>query len=213
MKVALFGNPNTGKSSIFNSLTGAKQKVGNFPGITIDRYSATFQLAQQTIELIDFPGTYSLYPNSKDEEIVYDVLTNTHHIDYPDLAIITLDASNLERNIFLLTQIDDLKIPYIVALNMMDIAQRKNIKVDVVALANQFSNATFVQCNARIKLGIDRLKNEIAIRLDQINSLENNSTYRPALKDDLKSQKVDNVERSKRINQICVSQIIACVGL
>ncbi len=202
MKVALFGNPNTGKSSIFNSLTGAKQQVGNFPGITVDRYSANFQLNEFSIELIDFPGTYSIYPNSKDEEIVYDVLTNTNHSDYPDLAIITLDASNLERNLFLLTQINDLNIPYLVVLNMMDIAQSKNIKIDLDALANQFNGITLVQCNARIKLGIDRLKDAISKQLQLIDVRDKHSNYRPASKDDLESQKVDNIERSQRIQAI-----------
>ena len=98
MKIALFGNPNTGKSSMFNLLTGLRQQVSNFPGVTIEKRIGTFKIGDQKHQLIDFPGTYSIYPNSLDEEIVSQVVTNPTHEDFPELAIVVVDASNLERN-------------------------------------------------------------------------------------------------------------------
>ena len=98
MKIALLGNPNTGKSSIFNLLTGLRQHVGNFPGVTVEKKFGQVQLGEHTYTLIDFPGTYSIYPRSKDEEVVYSVFSNVNHPDYPDKVLVVVDASNLERN-------------------------------------------------------------------------------------------------------------------
>ena len=111
MKVALLGNPNTGKSSVFNSLTGLRQHVGNFPGVTVDKKIGEFKVEHTKYTLTDFPGTYSIYPRSKDEEVVYKVLSDSNNKDYPDLAIVVVDASNIERNLLLFTQIYDLEIP------------------------------------------------------------------------------------------------------
>ena len=108
LKVALVGNPNTGKSSLFNALTGLKQHVGNFPGVTVDKKSGVLKLDSKEVELIDLPGTYSLYPRSKDEEVVYDILNNSQHPDYPDMVCVIVDTSNLERNLLLFTQVYDL---------------------------------------------------------------------------------------------------------
>jgi ferrous iron transport protein B len=112
-KIALFGNPNTGKSSIFNRLTGLKQRVGNFPGVTVDKQIGFFSYNEEKIELTDFPGTYSVYPRSTDEKIVYDVISNPQHPDFPEAAIIVVDASNLERNLLLFSQIYDLGILFL----------------------------------------------------------------------------------------------------
>ena len=134
MKIALFGNPNTGKSSMFNLLTGLRQQVSNFPGVTIEKRSGTFKIGDQKHQLTDFPGTYSIYPHSLDEEIVSQVVTNPTHEDFPELAIVVLDASNLERNMLLFTQLYDLKIPLVLVLNMWDIAEKNGIKIDIPAL-------------------------------------------------------------------------------
>ncbi len=104
MKIALFGNPNTGKSSVFNMLTGLRQQVGNFAGVTVDKKSGFFKVGQTEYQLIDFPGTYSIYPRTDDEGVVYSVLTEKGHVDYPDLALVVLDASQLKRNVLLRSQ-------------------------------------------------------------------------------------------------------------
>ncbi|MGZ5243365.1 MAG: FeoB small GTPase domain-containing protein, partial [Bacteroidia bacterium] len=121
LKVALIGNPNTGKSSLFNALTGLRQKVGNFPGITVDKSTGFFNLPDgRTAELTDLPGTYSLFPKSIDEAVPLDVLLDKNHPQHPELILYIADASNLKRNLVLLTQIIDLKIPVILVLNMID---------------------------------------------------------------------------------------------
>jgi ferrous iron transport protein B len=161
MKIALLGNPNTGKSSVFNSLTGLRQHVGNFPGVTVDKKIGEFTFENSKYTLTDFPGTYSIYPRSKDEEVVYNVLSDSKNKDYPDLAIVVVDASNIERNLLLFTQIYDLEIPTILVLNMSDIANRKGLKVDIEELKKSFPKVEVVETNARIGLGIQKLKEKI----------------------------------------------------
>ncbi len=157
MKVALIGNPNTGKSSVFNMLTGLRQQVGNFPGVTVEKKSGSFTHHNAEYKLIDFPGTYSIYPRSNDEHIVYDVLSNPKNEDYPDLIVVVADAANLERNLFLFTQLYDLQIPMVLVLNMTDIASKKGFEIDKGALATFFPGVHVVETNARVGLGKDRL--------------------------------------------------------
>ena len=161
MKIALLGNPNTGKSTVFNLLTGLRQHVGNFPGVTVDKKEGNFTFNNQTHKIIDFPGTYSIYPRSKDEQVVYKVLSDPSHIDYPDLAIVVVDASNLERNLFLFTQVYDMKIPALLVLNMSDLANKRGKKVDVEKLKSKFPGVSIVETSARIGLGVERLKEAI----------------------------------------------------
>lgn len=153
MKVALLGNPNTGKTSIFNILTGLRQHVGNFPGVTVDRKVGKFKIDEQDCELVDFPGTYSIYPRSKDEEVVYDCLSNPEHEDYPDVVAVVIDRANLERNLLFFTQIYDLQLPTVMILNMSDLAQRQEIQYDLDGLKALFPEAIIVESNARIKSG------------------------------------------------------------
>ena len=157
-KVALFGNPNTGKSSIFNRLTGMKQHVGNFPGVTVDKTSGFLQQNGQKIQIVDFPGTYSIYPRSKDEQVVYDVISNPSNPDYPELAVVIVDASNLERNLLLFSQIYDLGIPTVMVLNMTDVAARKNLQINPELLQETFPESVILRSNARIGTGIQELK-------------------------------------------------------
>ena len=157
MKIALVGNPNTGKSSIFNMLTGLRQHVGNFPGVTVDKKSGTINTASGNHELIDFPGTYSLYPRSKDEQVVYDVLTDTKHEDFPDLVVVVADASNLERNLFFFSQIYDLGLSSMLILNMSDLAQRAGKIIDPEKLRDAFKGAVIVEANARAGMGKNRI--------------------------------------------------------
>ena len=198
-KVVLFGNPNTGKSSIFNRLTGLQQKVGNFPGVTIDKLSSIIQENRTSVELIDLPGTYSIYPRSKDEEIVYNIISNPSHKDYPDLAVVVLDATNLERNLLLCTQVYDLGIPTVFVLNMMDIAARKKLIINTEALQKAFPEAHIVRCNARIGTGIPELKKLIVSSFEKrTETLTNLISI-----DDISAQAIDTESRFKRIKEIC----------
>lgn len=158
MKIALLGNPNTGKSSVFNLLTGLRQHVGNFPGVTVEKRFGPLKMPTgENHVLIDFPGTYSIYPRSKDEEVVYTVLSDKKHVDFPDMAIVVADAANLERNLLLFTQVYDLGLPTILVLNMTDIANKRGKKVDVELLQQEFPTAKIVETVARVGLGKDRI--------------------------------------------------------
>lgn len=170
LKIALVGNPNSGKSSLFNALTGLSQKVGNFPGVTVDKKTGTFRLpalsgaevgAGQRVHILDLPGTYSLYPKSADEQVTYEVLLNPDGPDRPQLIIVIADASNLKRNLLFCSQIMDLKIPMIIALTMGDIARRKDISVDTAAL-ERMMGVPVVAINPRKSKGIPQLKKTIA---------------------------------------------------
>jgi len=162
LKVALVGNPNTGKSTLFNVLTGLNQKIGNFPGVTVDKKTGICDLPDgRHAQIIDLPGTYSLYPKSRDESIVFSVLADRSNALRPDLVVVILDASNLKRNLLLYTQVADLKIPVIVALNMMDLAKKADITIDIDAFAQKLG-VPVVPISARKIEGIDKLKQAIA---------------------------------------------------
>src|SRR5690554_5837107 len=116
-KIALVGNPNSGKTSLFNQLTGLNQKVGNYPGVTVDKRSGKVKLPNgEVCELIDLPGTYSLSSKNKDEKVVQDILLNPHSDAFPDLIIIVIDGTNLARNLFLASQVAELGVPTIMAI-------------------------------------------------------------------------------------------------
>jgi ferrous iron transport protein B len=162
IRVALVGNPNTGKSTLFNILTGLNQKIGNFPGVTVDKKTGFCQLPDgRTAEIIDLPGTYSIYPKSKDESIVFSVLADKAKGLVPDLIVVILDASNLKRNLLLYTQIADLKIPVVVALNMIDVSDKAGITIDIDLFAKKLG-VPVVPISARKIKGIDQLKSTIA---------------------------------------------------
>ncbi|RYY34852.1 MAG: ferrous iron transport protein B [Sphingobacteriaceae bacterium] len=183
IKVALAGNPNTGKSSLFNILTGLNQKIGNFPGVTVDKKIGYTTLPDgRRAEIIDLPGTYSLYPKSKDESIVFSVLADKANSSTPDLVVVVLDATNMKRNLLLYTQIADLKIPVIVALNMMDLARKSGIEIDVEQLSKKLG-VPVIPIAARKGEGIEQLKqtvayaNKIALQQDTIDV----TTFAPQL--------------------------------
>ena len=161
MKIALVGNPNTGKSSVFNLLTGLRQHVGNFPGVTVDKKIGSLTIDGEQHTVVDLPGTYSIYPRSADEQVVYSTLSNSTTENYPDAVVVVADASNLERNLFLFSQVYDLGLPCVLVLNMTDIAQRKGISIDQKALEATFSGAAVIAMNARVGLGKDRLINAL----------------------------------------------------
>ena len=157
MKIALLGNPNTGKSSVFNLLTGMRQKIGNFPGVTVEKKSGHYSDGKESTEIIDFPGTYSLNPRSVDEEVVSKVLNDPSNTDYPDLIMAVIDASRIENNLFLFTQLYDLGLPMVLILNMWDLAKKEGIQIDLNKLQECFPDITIIHTNARVGIGKDRI--------------------------------------------------------
>lgn len=158
-RIALVGHPNAGKTTLFNSLTGQRQKVGNYTGVTVDRISGEFFTPHgHRFELIDLPGCYSLEPNSPDEQVTRDFLHGDQEgEDKPDLIVCVFDASALERHLILLTQILQLKLPVVVALNKIDQAEAQGIRIDPTALSETFG-VTFIPLGANAERGITELK-------------------------------------------------------
>lgn len=158
LKVALIGNPNTGKSSIFNALTGLRQKVGNYPGITVEKKTGICQLpAGLTAKLIDLPGAYSLNTTSLDESVAVEILLNKRDADYPDVVVVIAEVENLKRNLLLFTQIKDLGIKTILAINMSDRMSALGVALDVSALEKAL-DTRIALISTRKNSGIDALK-------------------------------------------------------
>lgn len=159
--IALIGNPNTGKSTLFNALTGLRQKTGNYPGVTVERKAGRFQFNGQSFMVIDLPGTYSLNPRSADERITYETLIGRFEYEQrPEVIIVVVDASNLERNLYLVSQASGLGLPIVIALNMLDVAQDKGIKIDS-RLLEKALQIPVIEINAHDGTGIDRLKEKL----------------------------------------------------
>ncbi len=199
MKIALLGNPNTGKSSVFNLLTGLRQHVGNFPGVTVEKKSGTIKLNGENHQIIDFPGTYSIYPHSADEQVVYNVLSNPSLSDYPDVCVVVLDASNLRRNLFLFTQIYDLGLPTVMVLNMIDVADKQKLTLSVDALQQQFPDTVIVSSNARVKLGKERILEAIAAAKKPV---ENKLFLEGATMAPIENRELQEQEAEKRFAKI-----------
>lgn len=162
IRVALIGNPNTGKTSIFNQLTGLKQKVGNYPGITVEKKEGICKLPNRAKALIfDLPGTYSLNTNSLDERVVAELLLDQKDGDYPDLAVVVTEVENLKRNLFLFTQLKDLRIPTLLVINMADLIPKKGISLNVDALEKKL-DTKIALVSTRKGSGILYLKELIA---------------------------------------------------
>ncbi|MBI2805786.1 MAG: ferrous iron transport protein B [Planctomycetes bacterium] len=160
--IALVGNPNTGKTTLFNALAGMNQRVGNYPGVTVETKKGKLHIADRTLDLIDLPGTYSLAPRSPDEMVAVDViLGNNPSEPRPDVVVTIVDASNLERNLYLMTQVLELGVPVIIALNMVDVARSQGLKIDVDRLSQQLG-VPIVPIQANRGVGLDALKSAIA---------------------------------------------------
>ena len=160
--IGLVGNPNSGKSSLFNCLTGLNQKVGNFPGVTVELKVGEAKIDDNLwAEFIDLPGTYSLYPRRHDEQVTYDVLLNEDHEEHPDILVVIVDASNLKRNLLFASQVIDLKIPTVIVLTMMDLARKKGVEIDVAGLEREFG-VPVIPVNPRKNKGIPQLKKTLS---------------------------------------------------
>ncbi|WP_445724292.1 ferrous iron transport protein B [Flavobacterium sp.] len=161
IKVALIGNPNVGKTSVFNELTGLNQQVGNYPGITVEKKQGVCKLNDNTkAKIIDLPGTYSLNASSIDENVVIELLLNKNDEDFPDVAVVVTEVENLKRNLLLFTQIKDLEIPTILVINMADRMQLKGIELDISILEKELKTKIAL-ISSRKKTGITELKNLI----------------------------------------------------
>ena len=162
INVALIGNPNTGKTSVFNALTGLSQKVGNYPGITVEKKQGICKLPRGVkAHIIDLPGTYSLNASSLDENVVIELLLNKNDKDFPDIAVVVTDVENLKRNLLLFTQIKDLEIPTILVINMSDRMGYKGISLDIDYLEDKL-NTKIALVSTRKNEGIDKLKQLIS---------------------------------------------------
>lgn len=192
MKIALVGNPNSGKSSLFNQLTGLNQKIGNFAGVTVDKKTGFCQLnTQEKVEILDLPGTYSLYPKSLDEKVVLETLINPQSEDKPDLVLVIADASNLKRNLLLFTQVKDLGLPIILVLNLVEVGEAKGIHIDTDLLQSTLG-VDVVALNARTGKNIAQLKqllsqkNQAKNQPTESNPFINTYFFAPQLIKDLK---------------------------
>lgn len=162
INVALIGNPNTGKTSVFNQLTGMHQQVGNYPGITVEKKIGSYKIDNNTkANVLDLPGTYSLNASSIDENVVIELLLNKNDQLYPDVAVVVTDVENLKRNLLLFTQIKDLEIPTVLVINMADRMSYKGITLDIARLEERLKTKIAL-VSSRKKLGIDKLKELIA---------------------------------------------------
>ncbi|MCL4216592.1 MAG: ferrous iron transport protein B, partial [Candidatus Hydrogenedentes bacterium] len=160
--IAVVGNPNVGKTTLFNVLTGLSLKTGNYPGVTVERKTGVFRFGDSTIQLVDLPGTYSLAAHSPDEMLVVDVLLNQQRGETDvDAVLVVLDASNLERNLYLVSQLCELDKPIVVALNMMDVAQKRGIRIDIKRLSELISAPVIPVCATK-RQGLDELRDALA---------------------------------------------------
>lgn len=167
-KIALVGNPNTGKTSVFNALTGLRQRVGNYPGVTVEKKSGTMKIQNRSVDVLDLPGLYSLLPKSLDDKIACDIISGFHPESQEiGLVLFVADASNLNRNLYLLTQVIDADIPVVMALNMLDVAEKQGVQIDVKKLRKSL-NIPVVPIQANKGTGLDKLESTLLKALEKL---------------------------------------------
>lgn len=174
IKLAIVGNPNVGKTTLFNKLTGLHQKIGNYPGVTVDKKLGFFNYDNIQFEIIDLPGTYSLYPSSKDEEIVSHILNSPYHTDRPDKMIVVADAFNLRRSLLLFQQVQDLGLPVLLVLNMISQSKKHTITIDLEYLEKKTTKIVVV--NIRKGIGFEKIKESIKT-LNHVKPLDFNPSF------------------------------------
>ncbi len=202
-RIALIGNPNTGKSSVFNHLTGLNQTVGNFPGVTVDKKTGTTDLPSgKKIEVLDLPGIYSIFPRSKDERIVLEVLKNKQDPNHPDAVVVIADASNLKRNLLLFTQVYDVGLPMVLVLTMNDIAMQKSMRLDIAALQQELNDVEIICVNGRTGEGIAELKKAVESVKTDTNRRKFGSIKLEELALDKAAQSADAQQRFSVIKQL-----------
>ena len=190
-RVAVLGNPNTGKSTLFNALTGIRQQTGNYPGVTVEKRTGLVKVGATYFELTDLPGTYSLAPRSPDEMLTVNVLLGEDPAEQkPDLILCVVDANNLERNLFLVSQLLDLHQPMIIAVNMTDIATRNGVEIELESL-QKLLGVPVVGIQAKRRVGIDALKSAMARAISKAPDFEHDP-----FSDELK-------QRIKRLKAAC----------
>lgn len=204
LRVALVGNPNSGKSTLFNNLTGLNQRTGNFPGVTVDKKAGylTDPNGNRRIEIVDLPGTYSLNPKSYDEQITFKVLCDEKNAHYPDLVVIVADATNLKRSLLLCSQVLDLKIPVVFALNMMDLLEKQNKQIDISCLSSKLG-VKVVPVNARNNEGTEAVKQAIYSAANQpVKDFIDIRTFAPEV--------IDNIRKYLFVRNDYAAYIVAC---
>lgn len=206
-KIALVGNPNTGKTSLFNKLTGLHQKIGNYPGVTVDKKTGSFKVDEETYSVTDLPGSYSLFPHSKDEEVVFNTLKATIQTNEFDTILYVLDATNLERNLLFFSQLYDLGLPLILVVTMNDLAQRKGITIDFEALRKHFSDVEVVIINPRVGLGINRIKEALKKPATTKQTDFISSEIQSIAVKEKEKQQEDTTKRFEKIKQVCLASI------
>jgi len=150
-KIALIGNPNTGKSSLFNHLTGLRQHVGNYPGITLDKKWGMTSLSEEVqAKVLDLPGVYSVFPRSSDERVVIDILSDPTHPDFPEMVIVVVDATNLDRNLLLYSQVHDLGLPIVLVLTMDDMNRQGGVQIDKTLLSKRLGGYAGGDCQCSL---------------------------------------------------------------
>jgi ferrous iron transport protein B len=161
LTIALAGNPNAGKSTVFNALTGSRQHVGNWPGKTVEKKEGTCRRGEREIQVVDLPGTYSLTAYSAEEVIARDFIID----EKPDAVVAVVDAANLERNLYLVVQVLELGVPVVVALNMSDVADGRGIRIDTAKLSHGLNGSPVVRTVANRGEGIGELLQAVLQRV------------------------------------------------
>ncbi len=197
VNIALAGNPNSGKTTVFNALTGARQRVGNWPGVTVEHKEGNYTYREAEVSVIDLPGIYSFSAYSLDEKVARDYVLK----EKPDLVVNIVDASNLERNLYLTTQLIEMKVPVLIALNMMDVAKQRKIRIEIEHLKEHL-DIPIVPIVASKKKGIEDLKEHIfrATREKHISTakVEYDSVVESAIKHI--QPKLSNIAEKERVD-------------
>ena len=190
---------------MFNRLTGLRQHVGNFPGITVDVKKAIVEIEGESFQVFDFPGAYSVYPKSNEERQVFETLKDSSSSGYPDIGVILLDITNLEQNLLLLDQLNDLGIPLVVAINMTDLAKRKGLSWSLEALRKTYPSCVFVEINSRVGLGLDRLKKAVK----EARQIQDDASKKPVFFESNEERQEDLLRRNDKLKTLAKQVITA----